>query len=59
MLKYTDNVANFLFEGGYAIAGAAALSGAATHTISTSMIVFEVTGQISHLIPVLVSDNTS
>lgn len=36
---------------GYAVVGAAALSGAVTHTISTSMIVFELTGQISHILP--------
>ena len=34
--------------------GAAALSGAATHTISTSVIVFELTGQITHILPVMV-----
>lgn len=34
--------------------GAAALSGAVTHTISTSVIVFELTGQIAHILPVMV-----
>ena len=41
--------------GGYAVVGAAALAGAATHTISTSVIVFELTGQITHILPVMVS----
>lgn len=35
--------------------GAAAFSGAVTHTISTSVIVFELTGQISHIIPVMIA----
>ena len=36
-------------------AGAASFSGAVTRTISTSVIVFEVTGQISHVLPAVVS----
>lgn len=40
--------------GGYAVVGAAALAGASTHTISTSVIVFELTGQITHILPVMV-----
>lgn len=35
--------------------GAAAFSGAVTHTISVSVIVFEMTGQITHIIPIMVS----
>ena len=35
--------------------GAAAFSGAVTHTISTSVIVFELTGQIAHIIPVMIA----
>ncbi|XP_026799136.2 chloride channel protein 2 isoform X2 [Pangasianodon hypophthalmus] len=42
-----------LIPGSYAVAGAAAMSGAATHTISTAMIVFELTGQINFLFPIL------
>lgn len=34
--------------------GAAALAGSVTHTISTSVIVFELTGQITHILPVMV-----
>uniref|UniRef100_A0A4W4DMI9 Uncharacterized protein n=2 Tax=Electrophorus electricus TaxID=8005 RepID=A0A4W4DMI9_ELEEL len=41
--------------GSYAVAGAAAMSGAATHTISTAMIVFELTGQIGYLFPTIFS----
>ena len=36
-------------------AGAASLSGSVTRTISTSVIVFELTGQISHVLPAVVS----
>ena len=35
--------------------GAAALAGGVTHTISTSVIVFELTGQIHHILPVMVA----
>ncbi len=35
--------------------GAAAFAGAVTHTISVSVIVFELTGQMTHIIPVIIS----
>uniref|UniRef100_A0A1B6CT29 Chloride channel protein n=1 Tax=Clastoptera arizonana TaxID=38151 RepID=A0A1B6CT29_9HEMI len=44
-----------IIPGGYATVGAAAYSGAVTHTISVSVIVFEMTGQITHIIPIMVS----
>lgn len=44
-----------IFVGGYATVGAAAFSGAVTHTISVSVIVFEMTGQITHIVPIMVS----
>ena len=37
------------------VLGAAAFSGSVTRTISTSVIVFELTGQISHVLPAVVS----
>ncbi|XP_069948569.1 chloride channel protein 2-like isoform X3 [Cherax quadricarinatus] len=46
---------HIIIPGGYSIAGAAAMAGAVTHTISTSVIVFELTGQITHIIPVMVA----
>jgi chloride channel 2 len=46
---------HFIVPGGYATAGAAAFTGAVTHTISISVIVFEMTGQITHIIPVLIA----
>ncbi|XP_062505166.1 chloride channel protein 2-like [Corticium candelabrum] len=44
-----------IIPGGYAVVGAAAMSGAVTHTISTSVIVFELTGQITHILPVMIA----
>lgn len=44
-----------IVPGGYATVGAAAFAGAVTHTISISIIVFEMTGQITHAIPMLIS----
>ena len=43
-LKDGDHISNIV-PGGYATVGAAAFSGAVTHTISISVIVFEMTGQ--------------
>ena len=39
--------------------GAAAMAGSVTHTISTSVIVFELTGQITHILPVMVTKITA
>ncbi|XP_022250367.1 chloride channel protein 2-like [Limulus polyphemus] len=44
-----------IIPGGYAVVGAAALSGSVTHTVSTSVIVFELTGQMSHILPVIIA----
>ncbi|XP_075233204.1 chloride channel protein 2 isoform X2 [Lycorma delicatula] len=44
-----------IIPGGYAAVGAAAFSGAVTHTISVSVIVFEMTGQITHIIPIMMA----
>ncbi|XP_050688175.1 chloride channel protein 2-like isoform X1 [Eriocheir sinensis] len=46
---------HIIIPGGYSIVGAAALAGAVTHTISTSVIVFELTGQITHILPVMIA----
>ncbi|XP_048206268.1 chloride channel protein ClC-Ka-like isoform X1 [Perognathus longimembris pacificus] len=48
-------VINPIMPGGYALAGAAAFSGAVTHTISTALLAFELTGQILHALPVLMA----
>ena len=39
--------------GGYATVGAAAFSGSVTHTVGICVIVFEMTGQITACVPVL------
>lgn len=44
-----------IVAGGYSVVGAAAFAGGATHTVSVAMIVFEMTGQISHLVPVMIA----
>eukprot|EP00064_Thunnus_orientalis_P013849 superscaffoldBa00002317_g13890 len=41
--------------GGYALAGAAALSGAVTHTLSPALLALELTGQFSHAVPILLA----
>uniref|UniRef100_A0AAX7VU80 Chloride channel protein n=1 Tax=Astatotilapia calliptera TaxID=8154 RepID=A0AAX7VU80_ASTCA len=44
-----------IVPGGYAVVGAAALSGAVSHSFSTVVMVLELTGQISHLLPALIA----
>ncbi|XP_063984516.1 chloride channel protein 2 isoform X3 [Diachasmimorpha longicaudata] len=41
--------------GGYATVGAAAFSAGVTHTISVSVIIFEMTGQITHIVPIMIA----
>ncbi|XP_061115092.1 chloride channel K [Conger conger] len=41
--------------GGYALAGAAAFSGAVTHTLSPALLALELTGQSTHAAPVLLA----
>ncbi|BES91555.1 Chloride channel protein [Nesidiocoris tenuis] len=53
-VSYHDTVIPII-PGGYATVGAAAFSGAVTHTISVSVIVFEMTGQITHIIPIMIA----
>ncbi|CAG0904096.1 unnamed protein product, partial [Cyprideis torosa] len=45
---------NPIQPGGYSVVGAAAFAGAVTHTVSVSVIVFELTGQITHILPVMI-----
>ncbi|XP_052404968.1 chloride channel protein 2a isoform X2 [Carassius gibelio] len=52
---HIDSTVYPIVPGGYAVVGAAALSGAVTHTVSTAVIVFELTGQISHILPVMIA----
>lgn len=41
--------------GGYALVGAAAMAGGVTRTISSAVIVFEATGELRHILPVLLA----
>uniref|UniRef100_H3B1N9 Chloride voltage-gated channel 1 n=1 Tax=Latimeria chalumnae TaxID=7897 RepID=H3B1N9_LATCH len=50
-----DGIIYRILPGGYAVIGAAALTGAVTHTVSTAVICFELTGQISHILPMMVA----
>eukprot|EP00698_Gefionella_okellyi_P006779 TRINITY_DN1627_c0_g2_i1.p1 TRINITY_DN1627_c0_g2~~TRINITY_DN1627_c0_g2_i1.p1 ORF type:complete len:779 (+),score=145.57 TRINITY_DN1627_c0_g2_i1:43-2379(+) len=42
-----------IIPGGYAVVGAAAVASGVTRTFSTAVIVFELTGQLNHMLPVL------
>jgi chloride channel 2 len=53
-MRYGGQIATII-PGGYATVGAAAFSGSVTHTISVSVIVFEMTGQITHIIPIMIA----
>ncbi|XP_046703183.1 chloride channel protein 1 isoform X2 [Silurus meridionalis] len=50
-----DDIVYRILPGGYAVIGAAAMTGAVTHTVSTAVICFELTGQISHILPMMVA----
>uniref|UniRef100_A0A452IHF9 Uncharacterized protein n=1 Tax=Gopherus agassizii TaxID=38772 RepID=A0A452IHF9_9SAUR len=50
-----DGMVYKILPGGYAVIGAAALTGAVSHTVSTAVICFELTGQISHILPMMVA----
>lgn len=44
-----------IFPGGYAVVGSAAFSAAVTHSVSVGVILFEITGQITHIVPVMMA----
>nr|CAH0108614.1 unnamed protein product [Daphnia galeata] len=50
-----SGVSHSILPGSYAIVGAAAFSAGVTHTVSISIVVVEMTGQIQHIIPILVA----
>ncbi|CAJ0955219.1 unnamed protein product, partial [Mesorhabditis belari] len=49
------DASHFIFPGVYAVAGSAAFSGAVTHSVSVSVVVFEATGQLHCLLPVMIA----
>ncbi|GMR34360.1 hypothetical protein PMAYCL1PPCAC_04555, partial [Pristionchus mayeri] len=44
-----------IYPGIYSVVGTAAFAGAVTHTVSVSVIIFEVTGQVLFLLPVMIA----
>lgn len=50
-----DGIVSAIVPGGYALVGAAAFSAALTRSIAVAVIVLEVTGQLTHLIPILLA----
>lgn len=55
ILETVQSLISNINLGGYAVVGAAAFSGAVTHTVSVGVIVFEMTGQITHIVPVMIA----
>lgn len=53
-VRYGGHISQII-AGGYAVVGAAAFSGAVTHTVSVGVIIFEMTGQITHIVPVMIA----
>ncbi|XP_042335951.1 chloride channel protein ClC-Kb-like isoform X2 [Sceloporus undulatus] len=51
----SEGLVSPITPGAYALAGAAAFSGAVTHSLSTALLAFEMTGQISHILPVILA----
>lgn len=54
-LRIGDTTFSPILPGGYAIVGAAAFSSGVTHSISICVMVAEMTGQIQHIISILVA----
>ncbi|XP_034722609.1 chloride channel protein 2-like isoform X2 [Etheostoma cragini] len=52
---HTNGTMYPIMPGGYAAVGAAALSGAVSHSFSTAVIVFEMTGQLTHVLPIIIA----
>uniref|UniRef100_A0A8C6NS37 Chloride channel 2 n=1 Tax=Nothobranchius furzeri TaxID=105023 RepID=A0A8C6NS37_NOTFU len=50
-----DEIICRTLPGGYAVIGTAVMRGAVTHTVSTAVICFELTGQISQILPMMVA----
>nr|CDJ97032.1 Chloride channel and Cystathionine beta-synthase domain containing protein [Haemonchus contortus] len=44
-----------IYPGVYAVVGAASFSASVTHTVSVSVMIFEITGQLHYILPVMIS----
>ncbi|XP_063063713.1 chloride channel K [Engraulis encrasicolus] len=53
--SHSQGTASAINPGGYALAGAAAFSGAVTHSLSPALLALELTGQHTHAVPVLLA----
>lgn len=53
--NHTSPLPHILYPPHCSLTGAAAMTGAVTHTVSTAVICFELTGQISHILPMMVA----
>ncbi|XP_042667174.1 chloride channel protein ClC-Kb-like isoform X2 [Centrocercus urophasianus] len=51
----TEGTTYPIVPGGYALAGAAAFSGAVTYSVSTALLVCEATGHMAHVLPVVLA----
>lgn len=52
---YIDRTQFPLIVGGYAVAGSAGFAGGVTGALSSAVIAFETTGQLTHLLPVIIT----
>ncbi|KAJ7306389.1 hypothetical protein JRQ81_009735 [Phrynocephalus forsythii] len=52
---WSEGLVSPITPGAYALAGAAAFSGSVTHSLSTALLAFEMTGQIAHILPVILA----
>uniref|UniRef100_A0A8V0YYI6 Chloride voltage-gated channel Kb n=1 Tax=Gallus gallus TaxID=9031 RepID=A0A8V0YYI6_CHICK len=52
---HAEGAAYPIVPGGYALAGAAAFSGAVTYSVSTALLVCEATGHMAHVLPVVLA----
>ncbi|VDO47247.1 unnamed protein product [Haemonchus placei] len=46
-----------IYPGVYAVVGAASFSASVTHTVSVSVMIFEITGQLHYILPVMLEEN--
>uniref|UniRef100_A0A087YB01 Chloride channel K n=1 Tax=Poecilia formosa TaxID=48698 RepID=A0A087YB01_POEFO len=54
-IKKGSLILNHIFCGNFCLVGAAAFSGAVTHTLSPALLAVELTGQVTHAVPALLS----
>ena len=56
LMRYFDiGFADTVLPGGYAVLGAASMAAGVTRTISSAILVFELTGGLEHVLPILVA----